>query len=145
MAAARKLAKASGAKPAAHGDTLRRDQRRTTTTVRLSDALYQEIEAIKQLDDTSVNQVIEAGMRYYVQARRDRLEQQLDRALQALRARDRSDAEFDTAIARLVQAEAAASGQDPAEGRMIDRRRQPAANPAVGDLAAKIRSLMAAG
>jgi len=145
MAAASKLAKAPSAKPAAHGKPVRRDLRRTTTTVRLSDALYQEIEAIKRLDDTSVNQVIEAGMRYYVQVRRDHLEQQLDHALQALRARDRSDAEFDTAIARLVQAEAAASGQDPAEGRMIDQRRQPAANPAAGDLAARIRSLMTAG
>lgn len=117
---------------------------RRVTTVRLPEALHQELEAIKQLDDSSLNHVFEEGMRYYVQARRDLLERQLDRALRAIRERPPSEEDFDAAIARLVRQEASFGMHDPAQGRLISGR-QPVPEAAAGDLAARIRTLMSAG
>jgi hypothetical protein len=118
---------------------------RVVTTVRLEPALHAELAALGELEHVSFNQVVEAGMRHYVLHRRDVLEQRLERALKALRARPKGG-DFDAAIARLVEAEATLGGADPAQGRL---GRLPtdaqARSEADKGLAARVRSLMAAG
>ncbi|WP_288251878.1 hypothetical protein [uncultured Hydrogenophaga sp.] len=118
---------------------------RVVTTVRLEPALHAELAALGELEHASFNQVVEAGMRHYVLHRRDVLEQRLERALKALRARPKGG-DFDAAIARLVEAEATLGGDDPAQGRLgrlsTDAQTMPAADKG---LAARVRSLMAAG
>jgi len=118
---------------------------RVVTTVRLEPALHAELAALGELEHASFNQVVEAGMRHYVQHRRDVLEQRLERALKALRARPKGG-NFDAAIARLVEAEATLGDADPAQGR-LGQRSTDARAKSMGDkgLAARVRSLMAAG
>lgn len=116
---------------------------RVVTTVRLDPGLHAELAALGELEDTSFNQVVEAGMRHYVLHRRDLLEQRLERALKALRARPKGG-DFDAAIARLVEAEATLGGQDPAQGRLgLLAGGAQTPSTAEPDLAARVRSLMA--
>ncbi|MDT4889492.1 hypothetical protein FQZ97_1261930 [compost metagenome] len=73
------------------------------------------------------------------------MEQRLERALKALRARPKGG-DFDAAIARLVEAEATLGDADPAQGR-LGQRSTDARAKSMSDkgLAARVRSLMAAG
>lgn len=113
---------------------------RTTTTVRLPAELHEELVALSRLDRANLNQVVEASLRAYLRQRRNELEHRLERALAAIRAQPGREGDFDAAITRLVRAESALGTDDPAEGRAVDLRSQPAEPGA--DLAARVRGLL---
>jgi predicted transcriptional regulator len=91
---------------------------RTATTVRIDPVVKEGLSKLSRLEHRSLNQLANQAIKEFVARRMIEVEHDLESTLEDLRAYRKRDADFEHAIAAVVDAELAAK-DDPAEGRVV--------------------------
>lgn len=104
-----------------------RHRKRTTrkaTTLRLDSSLQAGLVLLGKVLKKPLNRLVNEAVRGFIEKRSAEVEADLEKTLRRLKAYRKLDPNFESAIAKFVDAEATLTGEDPVEGRQ-----QPTAGP----------------
>jgi hypothetical protein len=110
-----------------HGRVLpkRAKSQRNATTYRLDPRFQQGLALLGQIRKLPLNRMVNEAVGEYLESRSAAVEADLEETLRRIRAYRKADPNFEGAISRFAEAEAALAGDDPVEGKTA-----PAPGPA---------------
>jgi hypothetical protein len=98
---------------------------RKATTYRLDPRFQEGLALLGQIQKLPLNRMVNEAVGEYLESRAAAVEADLEEILLRVRAFRKADPNFDSAISRFAEAEAALAGEDPVEGKTA-----PATGPA---------------
>jgi hypothetical protein len=91
------------------------------TTIRLDPALQVGLTVLAQVLKKPLNRLVNEAVQGFIEKRSAEVEADLERTIKRLRASRKKDPDFESAIARFVEAEASLGKEDPAEGKRLSK------------------------
>lgn len=90
---------------------------RKATTYRLDPLFQKGLALLGTITKTPANRMVNEAVGEYLESRAARVEADLEETLRRVKAYRNADPDYESAIARFVEAEASLAGEDPAEGQ----------------------------
>ncbi len=91
---------------------------RSATTYRLEPRFQKGLALLRQVRKTPLNRMVNEAVGEYLESRSATVEAELEEILRRVRAYRKVDPNFESAIVRFADAEAAFAKNDPAEGKV---------------------------
>lgn len=113
---------------------------RNATTYRLDPRFQKGLALLGEVRKLPLNRMVNEAVGEYLESRAAAVEADLEETLRRIRAYRKADPNFESAISRFAEAEAALAGKDPVEGKAA-----PSAGPAQGLVRELIRGGLGRG
>jgi hypothetical protein len=109
-------------------------RQRKATTYRLDPHIQKGLALIGQIQNKSLNRMVNEAVGEYLESRAASVEAGLEETLHRIRLYRKADPNFEAAISKFAEAEAALAGEDPVEGKTASAPSPRSAQMLVRDL-----------